>query len=187
VAVPPERPTVVGSRIGRVGAHGRHGGGYSCPAFSLVARIGVLFQFRTEDLSERAASRCEEITSSPLKAAPNGLEPHDPRGASAEALVGSPMRGSGHREGSPQAGRRGAGTGVDDGRSFTGRQGDRVKARRRDRPRLEGKRGCVKTRQDRSKAPCARLAPAPRRQRVSFLHLGVAKMSIFVGLGTLAT
>src|SRR6266852_849746 len=56
---------------------------------SLVGSIGVLFQYpNLTDLLTKVGVRFEEIKSSPLKAAPNGLEPTTPEARAAiEALV----------------------------------------------------------------------------------------------------
>jgi len=56
---------------------------------SLVGSIGVVFQYpNLTDLLTKVGVKVEEIKSSPLKAAPNGLEPTTPEArAAVEALV----------------------------------------------------------------------------------------------------
>ena len=56
---------------------------------SLVGSIGVLFQYpNLTDLLDKIGVKMEEIKSSPLKAAPNGLEPTSPQARAAiESLV----------------------------------------------------------------------------------------------------
>ena len=56
---------------------------------SLVGSIGVLFQFpNVSELLKTVGVKMEEIKSSPLKAAPNGMEPTSPEARAAiEGLV----------------------------------------------------------------------------------------------------
>jgi protease-4 len=91
---------------------------------SLVGSIGVLFQFPNfTDLLKTVGVHVEEIKSSPLKAAPNGLEPTSPEARAAiESLV---MDSFAWFKGLVAERRNLSGEPLDsitDGRVFTGRQ-----------------------------------------------------------------
>jgi protease IV len=87
---------------------------------SIVGSIGVLMQFpNVSDLMDKLGVKLESIKSSPLKAAPNGLEPTSEaaRDAMASLIADSFAWFKGLVKERRQIAR------VDDGRVFTGRQG----------------------------------------------------------------
>ena len=104
---------------------------------SIVGSIGVLVEYpNVSGLMDKVGVKLESIKSSPLKAAPNGFEPtSDEARAAMAALIADSFdwfkalvkdrRGLTDEELAK----------VDDGRVFTGRQGLRAQARRRDRRR----------------------------------------------------
>ncbi len=92
---------------------------------SLVGSIGVLFQYpNVTDLLDKIGVKVESIKSSPLKAAPNGLEPTSPEARAAiqsiimdsYAWFKGLVKDRRHLSDDQLAS-------VDDGRVFTGRQG----------------------------------------------------------------
>ncbi len=92
---------------------------------SLVGSIGVLFQFpNVSGLLDKVGVKVEEVKSSPLKAAPNGLEPtSDAARAALAALVTDSFdwfKGLVKSRSNMTDAELAA---VDDGRVFTGRQG----------------------------------------------------------------
>lgn len=96
---------------------------------SLVGSIGVLFQYpNVTDLLGKVGVKVEEIKSSPLKAAPNGLEPTSPE---ARAAIEAIVRDSYDWFRAMVKDRRrlddAALERVADGRVFTGRQGIELK------------------------------------------------------------
>jgi protease-4 len=170
---------------------------------SLVGSIGVLFQFpNLTDLLGKVGVKVEEIKSSPLKAAPNGLEPTTPEARAAiEALV---VDSYAWFKGIVKDRRRLDGEALDrvaDGRVFTGRQAIELKLADeigREQEAIDwlvkssnGDSHCTETKS--SSPPC--IDPKtpvrdwrlhPRFSELSFLHLGVAKMLDIMGLESLA-
>ncbi len=92
---------------------------------SLVGSIGVLFQFpNVGKLLENFGVKVEEVKSSPLKAAPNGLEPTSPEARAAlEALVSDSYDWFRALVKNRRAMSDAEIAAVADGRVFTGRQG----------------------------------------------------------------
>src|SRR5262249_2092064 len=96
---------------------------------SLVGSIGVLFQIpNVSNLLDKVRVKMEEIKSSPLKAAPNGLEPTSPEARAAIAVL---VADSYDGFKALVKDRRGMTdeqlAAIDDGRVFTGRQGLNLK------------------------------------------------------------
>lgn len=155
---------------------------------SLVGSIGVLFQFpNVAELLKTVGVKVEEIKSSPLKAAPNGLEPTSPE---ARAAIESVVMDSfawfrdlvrDRRRLDGDALKR-----VTDGRVFTGRQGVELK--------LVDALGNEKTAIDWLAKERGVDAELPVRDwelksplsQLSFLHLGAAALLDTVGLTSLA-
>jgi protease IV len=155
---------------------------------SLVGSIGVLFQFpNLTDLLTKVGVKVEEIKSSPLKAAPNGLEPTTPEARAAiEALV---VDSYAWFKGIVQDRRKLEGEALDrvaDGRVFTGRQAIELKLADEIGREQEAIDWLAKTSNIDPKTPVRDWRLHPRFSELSFLHLGVAKMLNIVGLGSLA-
>jgi protease-4 len=155
---------------------------------SLVGSIGVLFQFpNLTDLLTKVGVKVEEIKSSPLKAAPNGLEPTTPEARAAiEALV---VDSYAWFKGIVQDRRKLEGEALDrvaDGRVFTGRQAIELKLADEIGREQEAIDWLAKTSNIDAKTPVRDWRLHPRFSELSFLHLGVAKMLDIVGLGSLA-
>jgi protease-4 len=155
---------------------------------SLVGSIGVLFQFpNLTDLLGKVGVKVEEIKSSPLKAAPNGLEPTTPEARAAiEALV---VDSYAWFKGIVQDRRKLEGEALDrvaDGRVFTGRQAIELKLADEIGREQEAIDWLAKTNSIDPKTPVRDWRLHPRFSELSFLHLGVAKMLDIVGLETLA-
>jgi protease-4 len=155
---------------------------------SLVGSIGVLFQFpNLTDLLKTVGVKVEEIKSSPLKAAPNGLEPTSPEARAAiEALV---LDSYAWFKGMVQDRRNLEGTALDrvtDGRVFTGRQAIELKLADEIGREQEAIDWLAKTKNIDPKTPVRDWRLHPRFSELSFLHLGVAKILDSLGLESLA-
>jgi protease IV len=155
---------------------------------SLVGSIGVLFQYpNLTDLLTKVGVKVEEIKSSPLKAAPNGLEPTAPEARAAiEALVVDSyawfkdiVRDRRKLQGEPL-------DRVADGRVFTGRQAISLKLADEIGREQEAIDWLAKSSNIDPKMPVRDWRLHPRFSQFSFLHLGVAKMLDILGLGSLA-
>jgi protease-4 len=155
---------------------------------SLVGSIGVLFQYpNLTDLLTKVGVKVEEIKSSPLKAAPNGLEPTTPEARAAiEALVVDSytwfkdiVRDRRKLEGEDL-------DRVTDGRVFTGRQAISLKLADEIGREQEAIDYLAKSGNIDPKTPVRDWRLHPRFSQLSFLHLGVAKMLDILGLGSLA-
>jgi protease-4 len=155
---------------------------------SLVGSIGVLFQFpNLTDLLKTVGVKVEEIKSSPLKAAPNGLEPTSPEARAAiEALV---LDSYAWFKGMVQDRRNLEGSALDrvtDGRVFTGRQAIDLKLADEIGREQEAIDWLAKTNNIDPKTPVRDWRLHPRFSELSFLHLGVAKILDSLGLESLA-
>jgi protease-4 len=155
---------------------------------SLVGSIGVLFQFpNVTELLSKVGVKVEEIKSSPLKAAPNGLEPTTPEARAAiEALV---VDSYAWFKGIVRDRRKLDGEALDrvaDGRVFTGRQAIELKLADEIGREQEAIDWLAKSNNIDPKTPVRDWRLHPRFSELSFLHLGVAKMLDIVGLGALA-
>jgi protease-4 len=155
---------------------------------SLVGSIGVLFQYpNLTDLLTKVGVKFEEIKSSPLKAAPNGLEPTTPEARAAiEALVVDSyawfkdiVRDRRKLEGEDL-------DRVADGRIFTGRQAISLKLADEIGREQEAMDWLAKSANIDPKTPVRDWRLHPRFSQLSFLHLGIAKMLDLMGLGSLA-
>lgn len=155
---------------------------------SLVGSIGVLFQFpNLTDLLSKVGVKVEEIKSSPLKAAPNGLEPTTPEARAAiEALVVDSytwfkdiVRDRRKLEGE-------ALDRVVDGRVFTGRQAISLKLADEIGREQEAIDWLAKSGNIDPKTPVRDWRLHPRFSQLSFLHLGTAKILDFLGFGAVA-
>jgi protease IV len=155
---------------------------------SLVGSIGVLFQYpNLTDLLTKVGVKVEEIKSSPLKAAPNGLEPTTAEARAAiEALVVDSyawfrdiVRDRRKLEGE-------ALDRVTDGRVFTGRQAISLKLADEIGREQEAIDWLAKSSNIDPKTPVRDWRLHPRFSQLSFLHLGVAKTLDLLGLGSLA-
>ena len=155
---------------------------------SLVGSIGVLFQFpNVYELLKTIGVKVEEVKSSPLKAAPNGLEPTSPEARAAlEALV----RDSFDWFKQLVKDRRKLDDGelerVADGRVFTGRQGialrlvDQIGNERTAREWLASQKGIA------ADTPVRDWALKPRFSDFSLLHMAAVTILGAVGLDSLA-
>ena len=155
---------------------------------SLVGSIGVLFQFpNVTDLLKTIGVKVEEIKSSPLKAAPNGLEPTTPEARAAiESLV---VDSYAWFKAMVQDRRKLEGADLDrvtDGRVFTGRQAIDLKLADEIGREREAIDWLAKSSNIDPKLPVRDWRLKPRFSELSFLHLGVAKMMDMAGLGSLA-
>jgi len=155
---------------------------------SLVGSIGVLFQYpNLTDLLTKVGVKFEEIKSSPLKAAPNGLEPTTPEARAAiEALVVDSyawfkdiVRDRRKLEGEDL-------DRVADGRVFTGRQAISLKLADEIGREQEAIDWLAKSGNIDPKTPVRDWRLHPRFSQLSFLHLGIVKMLDLMGLGSLA-
>jgi protease IV len=155
---------------------------------SLVGSIGVLFQVpNVSHLLETIGVKVEEIKSSPLKAAPNGLEPTSPE---ARAAIESLVRDSyawfkdmvkDRRKLDGEALDR-----VSDGRVFTGRQAVELKLVDDIGQEREAIEWLVKTNNIDPKTPVRDWRLTPRFNELSFIHLGTSALLETLGLGTVA-
>jgi len=155
---------------------------------SLVGSIGVLFQYpNLTDLLTKVGVKVEEIKSSPLKAAPNGLEPTTPEArAAVEALVVDSyawfkdiVRDRRKLEGE-------ALDRVADGRVFTGRQAISLKLADEIGREQEAIDWLAKSNNIDPKTPVRDWRLYPRFSQLSLLHLGIAKAVDIWGVGPLA-
>src|SRR5215471_8908620 len=155
---------------------------------SLVGSIGVLFQYPNfSDLRNKVGVSYEEIKSSPLKAAPNGLEPTTPEARAAiEALVVDSytwfkdiVRDRRKLEGE-------ALDRVVDGRVFTGRQAISLKLADEIGREQEAIDYLAKSSNIDPKTPVRDWRLYPAFSQLSLLHLGVAKVLDIWGFGSLA-
>src|SRR5580704_3228251 len=155
---------------------------------SLVGSIGVLFQFpNVTHLLDTIGVKVEEIKSSPLKAAPNGLEPTSPEAhAAIEALV---VDSYGWFKAMVQDRRKLDGEALDhvaDGRVFTGRQAIGLKLADEIGSEREAIDWLAKTSQIDPKTPVRDWRLTTRFNELSFLHLGTAALLESIGLGAVA-
>src|SRR5215467_713303 len=155
---------------------------------SLVGSIGVLFQYpNLTDLLTKVGVKVEEIKSSPLKAAPNGLEPTAPEArAAVEALV---VDSYAWFKDIVKDRRRLEGEDLDrvtDGRVFTGRQGVALKLADEIGREQEAIDWLAQSSNIDPKTPVRDWRLHPRFSELSFLHLGVAKTLDLLGLDSLA-
>jgi protease-4 len=155
---------------------------------SLLGSIGVLFQFpNLTDLLSKIGVKVEEIKSSPLKAAPNGLEPTTPEARAAiEALV---VDSYAWFKGIVKDRRKLEGEALDrvvDGRVFTGRQSIDLKLADEIGREQEAIDWLAKSNDIDPKMPVRDWRLHPRFRDLSFLHLSVAKILDIVGLASLA-
>jgi protease-4 len=155
---------------------------------SLVGSIGVLFQFpNVTHLLDTIGVKVEEIKSSPLKAAPNGLEPTSPEAhAAIEALV---VDSYAWFKGMVQDRRKLDGEALDhvaDGRVFTGRQAIGLKLADEIGSDREAIDWLAKTSQIDPKTPVRDWRLTTRFNELSFLHLGTAALLESIGLGAVA-
>src|SRR5215813_5019147 len=155
---------------------------------SLVGSIGVLFQYPnlTEMLS-KVGVKFEAIKSSPLKAAPNGLEPTTPEAhAAIEALVVDSYAWFKDMVGDRRKLEGEALDRVADGRVFTGRQSISLKLADEIGREQDAIDWLAKSSNIDPKTPVRDWRLYPTFSQLSLLHLGVAKMLDFWGFGTLA-
>jgi protease IV len=155
---------------------------------SLVGSIGVLFQVpNVSHLLDTIGVKFEEIKSSPLKAAPNGLEPTSPE---ARAAIESLVRDSyawfkdmvkDRRKLDGEALDR-----VSDGRVFTGRQAIEVKLADEIGQEREAIEWLAKTNNIDPKTPVRDWRLTPRFNELSFIHLGTSALLEALGLGVVA-
>jgi protease IV len=155
---------------------------------SLVGSIGVLFQFpNLTHLLDTVGVKVEEIKSSPLKAAPNGLEPTTPEARAAiESLVSDSYAWF---KGMVQDRRKLEGEALDrvaDGRVFTGRQAIDLKLADEIGREREAIAYLAKTSNIDPKLPVRDWRLTPRFSEFSFLHLGSAALLETIGLGAVA-
>jgi protease-4 len=155
---------------------------------SLVGSIGVLFQYpNVSHLLDTVGVTVEEIKSSPLKAAPNGLEPTSPE---ARAAIASLVADSyAWFKGMVKDRRKLDGEaldGVADGRVFTGRQAINLKLADEIGREREAIDWLAKTSNVDPKLPVRDWRLTTRFSELSFLHLGSAVLLETVGLGAVA-
>jgi protease-4 len=155
---------------------------------SIVGSIGVLFELpNVSDLLTKVGVTVEEIKSSPLKAAPNGLEPTSPEARAAiQSLV---MDTYAWFKAMVEDRRKIQGAALDnvtDGRIFTGRQAIELKLADEIGHEREAIAWLAKTSNIDPKLPVRDWRLRGRFSELSFLHLAVAKMLDAVGLGSLA-
>jgi protease IV len=152
---------------------------------SLVGSIGVLFQYpNLSHLLDTVGVKVEEIKSSPLKAAPNGLEPTSPEARAAiESLVSDSYAWF---KGMVQSRRKLEGEALDrvaDGRVFTGRQAIDLKLTDEIGQERDAIAWLAKTNNIDPKTPVRDWRLTPRFSELSFLHLGSAALLEAIGLG----
>jgi protease-4 len=155
---------------------------------SLVGSIGVLFQIpNVTDLLKTLGVTIEEIKSSPLKAAPNGLEPTSPEARAAiQSLV---LDSYDWFKAMVQDRRKIEGAaldGVTDGRVFTGRQAIDLKLADEIGQEREAIAYLAKTGNIDPKLPVRDWRLHSGLNELSFLHLSVAKILDVAGFGSLA-
>jgi protease-4 len=155
---------------------------------SLVGSIGVLFQYpNVTHLLDTIGVKVEEIKSSPLKAAPNGLEPTSPEARAAiESLV---LDSYAWFKGMVKDRRKLDGEALDrvsDGRVFTGHQAIDLKLADEIGRERDAIQWLAKTANIDPKLPVRDWRLNPRFSELSFLHLGSAALLETVGLGAVA-
>ena len=155
---------------------------------SLLGSIGVLFQYPNfSDLMNKIGVTYETIKSSPLKAAPNGLEPTTPAArAAVEALV---VDSYAWFKDMVRDRRKLEGEDLDrvaDGRVFTGRQAIVLKLADEIGREQEAVDWLAKSSKIDPETPIRDWRLHPRFSQFSLLHLGVAKVLDGLGLGSLA-
>jgi protease-4 len=155
---------------------------------SLVGSIGVLFQYpNVSHLLDTIGVKVEEIKSSPLKAAPNGLEPTSPEARAAiESLV---VDSYAWFKGMVKDRRKLEGEALDraaDGRVFTGRQAIDLKLADEIGRERDAIAWLAKTSNIDPKIPVRDWRLTPRFSELSFLHLGSAALLETIGLGAVA-
>ncbi len=155
---------------------------------SLVGSIGVLFQVpNVSHLLETIGVKVEEIKSSPLKAAPNGLEPTSPE---ARAAIESLVRDSyAWFKDMVKDRRKLDGEALDkvsDGRVFTGRQAVELKLVDEIGQEREAIEWLAKSNNIDPKTPVRDWRLTPRFNELSFIHLGTSALLETLGLGMLA-
>jgi protease-4 len=155
---------------------------------SLVGSIGVLFQVpNVSHLLDTIGVKVEEIKSSPLKAAPNGLEPTSPE---ARAAIESLVRDSyAWFKDMVKERRKLDGEALDrvsDGRVFTGRQAIELKLVDEIGQEREAIEWLAKTNNIDPKTPVRDWRLTPRFNELSFIHLGGSALLETFGLGTVA-
>jgi protease-4 len=152
---------------------------------SLVGSIGVLFQVpNVSQLLDTIGVKVEEIKSSPLKAAPNGLEPTPPE---ARAAIESLVRDSyAWFKDMVKDRRKLDGEALDhvsDGRVFTGRQAVELKLVDEIGQEREAIEWLAKTSNIDPKTPVRDWRLTPRFNELSFIHLGTSALLEALGLG----
>jgi protease-4 len=155
---------------------------------SLVGSVGVLFQFPNfTDLLKTVGVQVETIRSTPLKAAPNGLEPTSPQARAAlESIV---MDSYAWFRGMVQDRRKLTGDALEqvvDGRVFTGRQAIELKLIDEIGDEQTAIDWLAKEKGIDAKLPVRDWRLEPRLGQLSFLHLGAAAALDAVGLSSLA-
>jgi protease IV len=155
---------------------------------SLVGSIGVLFQVpNVSHLLETIGVKVEEIKSSPLKAAPNGLEPTSPE---ARAAIESLVRDSyAWFKDMVKDRRKLDGEALDkvsDGRVFTGRQAIELKLADEIGQEREAIEWLAKTNNIDPKTPVRDWRLTPRFNELSFIHLGTSALLETMGFGAVA-
>ena len=155
---------------------------------SLVGSIGVVFQYpNLTDLLTKVGVKVEEIKSSPLKAAPNGLEPTTPEArAAVEALV---VDSYSWFKDIVKDRRKLDGEALDrvaDGRVFTGRQAVSLKLADEIGREQDAIDWLAKSSNIDPKTPVRDWRLYPAFSQLSLLHLGVAKVLDIWGFGSLA-
>ncbi|HMA74889.1 MAG TPA: signal peptide peptidase SppA [Xanthobacteraceae bacterium] len=155
---------------------------------SLVGSIGVLFQYPNfTDLLTKVGVKVEEIKSSPLKAAPNGLEPTAPEARAAiEALVVDSYKWF---KDIVKDRRKLDGDALDrvaDGRVFTGRQAISLQLADEIGREQEAIDWLAKSSNIDAKTPVRDWRLHPRFSQLSLFHLGIAKVLDSWGFGSLA-
>jgi protease-4 len=155
---------------------------------SLVGSIGVLFQVpNVSHLLETIGVKVEEIKSSPLKAAPNGLEPTSPE---ARAAIESLVRDSyAWFKDMVKDRRKLDGESLDrvsDGRVFTGRQAIELKLADEIGQEREAIEWLAKTSNIDPKTPVRDWRLTPRFNELSFIHLGTSALLETLGFGAVA-
>jgi protease-4 len=155
---------------------------------SLVGSIGVLFQYpNLTDLLTKVGVKVEEIKSSPLKAAPNGLEPTTAEARAAiEALVVDSYAWFKDMVGDRRKLEGEALDRVADGRVFTGRQAISLKLADEIGREQEAIDWLVKSSNIDPKTSVRDWRLHPRFSQLSFLHLGFTKMLDILGLDSFA-
>jgi protease IV len=155
---------------------------------SLVGSIGVLFQVpNVSHLLETIGVKVEEIKSSPLKAAPNGLEPTSPE---ARAAIESLVRDSyAWFKDMVKDRRKLDGEALDkvsDGRVFTGRQAIELKLADEIGQEREAIEWLAKSNNIDPKTPVRDWRLTPRFNELSFIHLGTSALLETMGFGAVA-